>query len=78
MQDAQVTKSLHIVTILYLKGLPGEISVNSAGPDEMPPYAAFHLGLNCLPKYLLPVSRMTVLITHEFKNLQSQYCFIRQ
>ena len=24
----------------------------SADPDEMPPYAAFHLGLHCLPKYL--------------------------
>ena len=26
---------------------------NSADPDEMPHYAAFHLGLHCLPKYLL-------------------------
>ena len=25
---------------------------NSADPDEMPPNAAFHLGLHCLPKYL--------------------------
>ena len=25
---------------------------NSADPDEMPPYAAFHLGRHCLPKYL--------------------------
>ena len=25
---------------------------NSADPDEMPPYVAFHLGLHCLPKYL--------------------------
>ena len=25
---------------------------NSAVPDEMPHYAAFHLGLHCLPKYL--------------------------
>ena len=24
---------------------------NSADPDEMPHYAAFHLGLQCLPKY---------------------------
>ena len=29
------------------------ISANSADPDEMPPYAAFHLGPHCLPKYLL-------------------------
>ena len=28
------------------------IQANSADPDEMPPYAAFHLGLHCLPKYL--------------------------
>ena len=26
---------------------------NSADLDEMPPYVAFHLGLHCLPKYLL-------------------------
>ena len=24
---------------------------NSVDPDEMPHYAAFHLGLHCLPKY---------------------------
>ena len=27
------------------------ILVNSADPDEMQHYAAFHLGLHCLPKY---------------------------
>ena len=26
------------------------ILANSVDPDEMPPYAAFHLGLHCLPK----------------------------
>ena len=25
---------------------------NSADPDEMQHYAAFHLGLHCLPKYV--------------------------
>ena len=25
---------------------------NGAEPDEMPHYAAFHLGLHCLPKYI--------------------------
>ena len=42
------------LTILHLKGLLGEISINSADPDKMPPYAAFHIGLHCLmclPKY---------------------------
>ena len=28
---------------------------NGAGPGEMPPYAAFHLGLHRLPKYPLMV-----------------------
>ena len=28
------------------------ILANGADPDEMPPNAAFHLGLQCLPKYL--------------------------
>ena len=26
---------------------------NSADLDKMPPYAAFHLGLHCLQKYLI-------------------------
>ena len=30
---------------------------NSADPDEMPPYVAFHLGLHCLPKYLFVSSQ---------------------
>ena len=29
------------------------VLANSADPDEMPNYAAFHLGLHCLPKYPL-------------------------
>ena len=29
------------------------IVANSADPDEMPSFAAFHLGLHCLPIYLL-------------------------
>ena len=44
------------LTSLFVKGMPGEISINSAELDEMPPYAAFHLGLHCLPKNMLPVS----------------------
>ena len=27
------------------------ILANIVDPDEMPHYAAFHLGLHCLPKY---------------------------
>ena len=40
-QEKYVFLSLTIVFIL----------ANSADPDEMPHYAAFHLGLHCLPKY---------------------------
>ena len=25
---------------------------NCVDPDKMPPYATFHLGLHCLPKYM--------------------------
>ena len=28
------------------------ILANSAYPDEMPPYAAFNLGIHCLPIYI--------------------------
>ena len=42
---------------------------NSADPDEMPPYVAFHLGLHCLPKHLLLVSKMKRVKIN--KNLQS-------
>ena len=45
--DYDITMSLKIVFT----------SANSAGPDEMPPWVAFHLGLHCLPKipvYLYP------------------------
>ena len=55
------------LSILYLKGLPVKFSINrcisvpkivfilanSADPDEMPPYVAFHLGLHCLQKNLV-------------------------
>ena len=39
--------------ILYLKASHMKISIiaNSAGPDEIPDYLSFHLGLQCLPKY---------------------------
>ena len=52
------------LSILYRNGLTVKISIlisvpedcfnlaNSTDPDEMLPYAAFHLDLHCLPKYL--------------------------
>ena len=42
------------LSILYLKwSLIVFILANSADPDEMPRYVAFHEGLHCCPKYLL-------------------------
>ena len=51
---------------MYSKALPAKISIkqcisvsedcfklaNSADPDEMPPYVAFHRGLHPFPKYM--------------------------
>ena len=54
--DYDVFMSLEIVFIL----------ANRADPDEMPLYAAFHLGLHCLPKYPF----RTGLISH-LKRIQS-------
>ena len=39
-----------IYAFMFLK--IGFIKANSADPDEMLPYAAFHLEFHCLPKYL--------------------------
>ena len=53
-----------MMNILYIchEDLLFFIIANSANPDEMPHYAAFHLELHCLPRYLLVdltrVSRM--------------------
>ena len=40
---SQVVFSIMLKVVLIL--------ANSADPDEMQHYAAFHLGLHCLPKY---------------------------
>ena len=39
--------------VIFLSLKIDSILANSADPDEMPPYAAFHLGLHGLPKYLM-------------------------
>ena len=44
--------------IVFLSLMTKFVSVNSADPDEMPHYAAYHLGLHCLPKYLLGASSL--------------------
>ena len=40
--------------LLSLKVMVILILANSADPDKMQHYAAFHLGLHCLPKYMYP------------------------
>ena len=64
-------------SVLYMEGLRMIISktysipfseiifilANSVDPDTMPPYAAFHLGLHCLPKKRSGVLS-TILISH--------------
>ena len=52
-QSNDVFMSLKIVYIL----------ANSADPDKMLPYAAFHLGLHCLPKYLFSHPHFDVQFT---------------
>ena len=47
----QVVAGHHFYKTMYF--CPWRLA-NSADPDEMPPYVAFHLGLHCLPKYLFP------------------------
>ena len=42
------------------------ILANGAGPDEMLHFAAFHLGLQCLPKYSLRGFQYTKIKTHKF------------
>ena len=37
--------------MLFLSALINFVLANSVDPDEMPHYAAFHLGLHCLSKY---------------------------
>ena len=39
------------------------VLANSADPDEMPPYAAFHQGLHCFTSTYLSVSRMKNVMT---------------
>ena len=39
---------------------------NSADPDEMSPYAAFHLGLNYIPKYLFNCAQKEKGLTGRF------------
>ena len=43
--------NISIKSCIYVPEVCFFILSNSADPDEMLPYAAFHLGLHCLPKY---------------------------
>ena len=55
---------------LYLKIV--FILANSDDLNEMPPYAAFHVGLHCLPKYLFTglihnLKGQCINIVHKFQ-----------
>ena len=49
---------------------------NSVDPDEMQHYAAFHLGLHCLQKYLLGVSPNTKGKAHTENIMFNLYEFL--
>ena len=49
IEGSHVTISKQNIAFLSLK--IGFVFSNTAEPDEMPLYATFHLGLQCLPKY---------------------------
>ena len=46
-----IVKGQQFQNIVFLSLQIDFVSVNLADLDEMPLYAAFHLGLHCLPKY---------------------------
>ena len=45
------------------------IFANSADPDEMPPFAASHLGRPCLLKYLFAVIQSERVNKQEYYNI---------
>ena len=45
------------------------ILANSVEPDEMQHYAAFHLGLHCLPNYPFRVSSIQRVNLHDVKTV---------
>ena len=57
------------------------IFANSTDYDEMLPYAAFHLGLHCMPKYLfidpISISRMK-RVKHSIKMKSYQELLFEQ
>ena len=59
----RVTKVAHCI-FLFLK--IDSVTANSAGPDKIRSYAAFHMGLKCLPFSALSVSshQIVILFTH--------------
>ena len=50
------------------------VFTNSVDPDEMPHYAAFHLGLHCLSKYVLGVTCIERVNKHMFKQNERFSC----
>ena len=52
MNEPSEFEPLKFYCIVFLSLKIDLILANSVDPDEMPHYAAFHLGLHCLLKYL--------------------------
>ena len=65
---------------MYLEGSQVEFSrslmyfalimANNEDPDEMQHYAAFHLGLHCLPRYPFRVSRIQKVKMHLSRGMR--------
>ena len=49
IKGSQIIISKNTIVFFSLKII--FVLANSVDPDEMPHYAAFYLGLHCLPKY---------------------------
>ena len=54
------------------------ILANSANPNKMPPYAAFHLGLHSMPKYLFGIQNEKVNYTCSYVVTTYLGCYLPQ
>ena len=64
------------LSVKIYKNIPA--LTNSADPDEMLLYAALHLGLHCLPKYLVHVSKGKKCDKYQPRTCWPIFAVIRQ
>ena len=62
--------------IVFLSLKVDFVLTNSADPDEMPHYAAFQLGLLCLPKYLFMGFWSSMVKLYVTFSLLVSYCMM--